>query len=146
VWRVLVEAERATPAPAAEYSCCSLHLLSNLAFPASYVTKNNAAPGADPAAAEASPAPRPRKPPLRRKPSTLCMRVLMVSKGKRTRSTLRPAMAPAVRYDHQWGERVVVLARARAAVAVAVADDSDSESGAADADKEGDSDAASRRV
>jgi hypothetical protein len=65
------------------------------AFASVYVPKKSAAPGAEPAAAADKPLYTPLKPPLFKKPSADCSRVLSVSIGKSTTSTDVPAQLPA---------------------------------------------------
>lgn len=61
----------------------------------SYVQKKRAAPGADPTIALPTPRYIPVKPPDARNPEEDWRRVLRVSRGKRERSTVVPARAPA---------------------------------------------------
>ena len=70
---------------------------------ASYVQKKKAAPGAEPTSAEPMPRYMPEKPPEGKKPAEDWRRVLRVSSGKRERSTVVPARAPARRADWKGG-------------------------------------------
>ena len=57
-------------------------------------TPNNSPPGAEPVAADARPAYIFLKPPAFKNPSADCIRVFIVSKGKRMTSTAVPAIPP----------------------------------------------------
>ena len=61
----------------------------------SYVTKNNAAPGAEPMSADPTPRYIPVNPPEEEKEVGDWRRVLRVSRGKRDMSTVVPARPPA---------------------------------------------------
>lgn len=70
--------------------------------------KKRAAPGADPTIALPTPRYMPVNPPEARKPEEDCNRVFKVSRGKRERSTVVPARAPArravVKAGGFWGD------------------------------------------
>lgn len=66
--------------------------------------KKKAAPGAEPTTAEPIPLYMPEKPPEGKKPAEDWRRVFRVSRGKRERSTVVPARAPARRADWKDGE------------------------------------------
>lgn len=71
--------------------------------------KKRAAAGADPMMAEPTPLYTPVKPPEAMKPEEDCRRVLSVSRGKRERSTVVPASAPASKAVVKGGWLVVVV-------------------------------------
>lgn len=66
--------------------------------------KKKAAPGAEPTMHDPIPRYIPEKPPDWKNPEDDCRRVLSVSRGKRERSTVVPARAPARRADWKVGD------------------------------------------